>query len=140
MGVHRFDRLIVAQIHMDTARQTWIETAHRAHNVDALERVRAVLFMNRRILHRIFIWARRAVNIARVTVPRSRRPRMVVCDFAVADHHVMRKNATHRLRKAAADCFFRHGERLPRARSAGVELFEGLIEEIEAAAAAYAWK
>ena len=81
--------LAVAEIHVDAAGQTGIEAAHRAHDIDALEFVRTVLLKDRRVLHRVFVRSRRAVNIARIRVPRRRRIRMVVGDLAVANDHVM---------------------------------------------------
>src|SRR5690349_21317005 len=85
-----FDHLAVAEVHVDAARQARIEAAHRAHDVDALEVVLAVLLEDRQALHRVLVRARRAEAVARARVPRRRRIRMVVRDLLVADHQVMR--------------------------------------------------
>ena len=49
----------------------------------------------------------RAVNVARIGIPRRRRIRMVVGDLAVANHDVMRKHAADRFVESAADRFVR---------------------------------
>src|SRR5215813_10937614 len=95
---------------MHAARQAWIEAAHGSHDVYALEIVRPVLLEDRCALHSVFIWPRRAVEIARTGVPRRRRIRMIVGDFAVADHDVMREHAAHRFVEAAADGLLRDSE------------------------------
>src|SRR5690348_9747745 len=74
----RLQNLTVAEIHMHATRQTRIEAAHRTHDVDTLEVIRPVLLEDRRVLNRVFVWTRRAVDVARIRVPRSRRIRMVV--------------------------------------------------------------
>ena len=52
----------------------------------------------------------------------------------------MREHAAHGLVEAAADRLVRHGERRPGLGPAGVQLAERLLDEVSAAAAAYAWK
>ena len=108
-----------AQIHVDAARQAGIEAAHRAHDVDPLEVVRAVLLEDRRVLHRVFVGAGHAVAVAGTGVPAGRRIGMIVGDLAVADHDVMRQHAAHRLVESAADGVLRHlvfGRRLAAGR------------------------
>ena len=136
----RLQHLAVAQIHVYAARQARIKAAHRAHDVDALEFVRPVLFEDRRILHRIFVRTRRSVDVARIGVPRRRRIRMIVRDLAVANHHVVREHAANRFVEAAADGVFRNFEVGPRLGPAGVQLRQCLLREIQRRAAAYAWK
>ena len=92
-----------SQVHVNAARKTRIKTTNRSHNIDAFEVFRAVLFKDWRVLHRIFIWSRRAIDIARIGIPRRRRIRMIVCDFAVANHHVMREHAAYGFMEPAAD-------------------------------------
>ena len=126
--------LAVAEIHVDAARQTRIEAAHRAHDVDALEVVRTVLLEDRRVLHRVFVGSRRAVDIARIRVPRRRRIRMIVRDLAVADDHVMRQDAAHRFVETAADRFVRNFEWCEGRGASGVHFLHCLFEEVERAA------
>src|SRR5579884_1797738 len=128
--VDALDRSAASHVHVHAARQTRIETAHRAHNVDALEILRAVFFENRRVLHRVFVRARGAEAIAWIRIPRRRRPRLVILDLAVAYHHMVREYAAHCLGKADADRFFRNFERLPRLRFAFGEQLEGLVDRI----------
>ena len=57
----RFQNLAVAQVHVDAARQARIKAAYRAHDINSLELIGAILLKDRRILHRIFIRSRRAI-------------------------------------------------------------------------------
>ena len=59
----RLQDLAIAQVHVHAARQAGIETANRAHDVDALELVGAIFFEDRRVLNRVFVWSRRSVDI-----------------------------------------------------------------------------
>src|SRR5580692_7096768 len=93
----------VPQVHVYTAGQAWIEAAHRAHDVDALEVVPSVLLEDRLTLHRILVRARRAVAVARAGVPRGGRVRVVVGDLAVPDHHVVAQHTADRFGEAAAN-------------------------------------
>src|SRR5471032_3576512 len=97
------DGLAIPDIHMDAARQARIEAAHGPHNVDTLELVRPVLFEDRRVLHGIFIRSGRAVDIARIRIPRGRRIWMVVRYLAALDDQVMRQHTAHRFMKTATD-------------------------------------
>src|SRR5215831_19337341 len=106
---------------MNAARQTWIETSHGAHYVDALELVGTVLLEDRSALHGVFIRPRRAVYIARVGIPRRRRVRMIIGYFAVAYDDVMRKHTAHRFVEAATDRLLRHFETRPCLRMSGVK-------------------
>ena len=85
----RLKNFPIAEIHVHTTRQAGIETADRAHDVDAFEFVRAVFFEDRRVLHRIFVGARRAVNVSGICVPGRRRIRMIVGNLMVLNHDVM---------------------------------------------------
>ena len=118
---------------MDAAGQAGIEAAHRAHDVDALEFVRTVLLEDRRVLHRVLVRTRRAVNVARVRVPRRRRIRMVVGDLAVADDQVMRQDAAHGFVETAADRFVGHFERCERCGASGVHFRQRFLDEVERA-------
>src|SRR5215472_6160671 len=104
--VVRLEHLAIAEIHVHATRQARIETADRSHNVDALEFVRAVFLKDRCVLHSIFVGSGSAVNIARVGVPRSRRIGMIVRDFSIANHHVMRQHSADRLVEPASDSLF----------------------------------
>src|SRR5437879_1885498 len=96
----RLEYLAAAQIHVHTARQARIETAHRSHNVDSLEVSRSVLFEDRCVLDGILVRTRRAVHVARASVPGSRRVRMVVGDLAVANNHMVRQHTAYRFMEA----------------------------------------
>src|SRR5438046_2191392 len=71
------------QVHVHPAWQAGVEAPHRAHDIDPLERVLAVLLEDRRVLYRILVRAGRAQRIARAGVPRRRRIRVIVGDLAV---------------------------------------------------------
>jgi Histidine kinase-, DNA gyrase B-, and HSP90-like ATPase len=60
---------------------------------------------------------------------------MVVGDLAVADHHVVREDAAHRLGEAAADALFGHLERFPGLGVAGPHFRQRLLDEVEGRAA-----
>jgi len=77
----RLQHFAVAQVHVYAAGQAGIEAANRAHNIDAFEILRPIFFEDRRVLHRVFIRTRRAINIARVGIPGRRRIRMIVGDL-----------------------------------------------------------
>ena len=127
-----FQDFAVAEIHVHAAWQAGIEAAHGAHDVDAFEFVSgSILFENRRVLHRVFIRPRSAVDVARIAVPRRRRIRMIVGDLAVANHHVMGQHAAHRFGETAADRIFGNLERLPRLGVAGAHFFQRLFDEIQ---------
>src|SRR5277367_1159007 len=118
--VPRLQNLAVAQIHVHAARQARIKAAHGAHDVDALELVRPVLLKDWRVLHRVFVGTRRSINVPRIGVPRRRRIRMVVCDFSIANHYVVRKDPAYRFVEATTNGVLRHGEFIPRPGPAGV--------------------
>src|SRR5580704_8715611 len=115
----RLQHLPISEIHMYSARQAWIETSNCPHNIDSLEVLRAVLFEDRRILHRIFIWARRAEAVPRIRIPRRWRIRMIIRDLVIANHDVVRQHATHSLVEAASYPFFGNLEVIPCPRPAG---------------------
>src|ERR1700686_2305803 len=79
--VPSLQHLAVAEVHVHTARQTGIEAAHGAHDVDALEGVGSVLLEDRRVLYRVFVGAGGAVHVARRRVPWRRRVGVVVRDL-----------------------------------------------------------
>jgi hypothetical protein len=66
------ENLTIIQMHMDAAGKAGIEAAYGSHDVDALERIVPVLLEDRRILHRIFVRARRAKTISRAGIPGGR--------------------------------------------------------------------
>ena len=119
---------------MHAARQARVERADRAHDVDAAEVVRVGLLEDRHAVARVLVRAGRAVGVGRRAVPRRRRIRVVVGDLAVADDHVVREHAAHRLVEAAADRVVRDVEVLERLRPPGADLLERLVEEVERAA------
>jgi hypothetical protein len=105
---------------MYAAWQARVEAAHGAHDVDAFEILRAILFEDRRVLHGVLIGPRRAIHIAGIRIPGGRRIGVIVGDLVIADYDVMRKNAPHRFMETAADRFFRHLEIVPGARASGM--------------------
>src|SRR3984885_114919 len=119
-----FDHLPVPDIHMYAAGQTGIEAANRAHDIDALEILWAIVFENGCVLHRVLIRAGSSIHIARIRVPWCRRVRMVIRDLAFADDHMMREHPTHRLVEPAADGLLGNLEVTPGGSAAGVQLPE----------------
>jgi hypothetical protein len=73
------DNFAASDKHVYATRQTRIEAAHGAHDIDAFELVRAIFFKNRRVLDRIFIGSGNTVRIASAGIPAGRR--MIVGDF-----------------------------------------------------------
>src|ERR1700730_18413093 len=69
----RLQHFAVPQIHVHAARQTRIEAPHRAHDINSLELVRTVLLKDRGVLHRVLVWTRSAVDVARIGIPGGRR-------------------------------------------------------------------
>ena len=120
-----------AGVHVHAARQARVERAHRAHDVDALEVLRAVLLEDRRVLHGVLVGAGRAVDVARVGVPRRRRVGLVVGDLALADDHVVREHAARRLVEADADRLLGHLEVRPALRPPGADLGERLLQAVQ---------
>ena len=90
---------------------------------------RPVLLEDRRVLHGVFVGPGRAVDVARIGVPRGRRIGMIVGDLAVANDDVMRKHAAHRFVETATDGFVGHFELGPGFRAAGMEFVQGLLGE-----------
>src|SRR5450432_2901714 len=72
-GMVRFEHLAVPQIHVHAARQTRVKTPYRAHYIDSLELVRAIFLEDRRVLHRVFVRTRSAIDVPRIGIPGSRR-------------------------------------------------------------------
>src|ERR1700741_3829628 len=98
---------------MHAARQTRIKASHRAHDVNALEFLGAVLLENWSVLHCVLVRPRSTINVAWIRVPRRRRVGMVVGDLALADHHVMGQHAAYRLVEAATNGLLRNLEISP---------------------------
>src|ERR1700679_3715306 len=98
-----FDHLARTDVHVDAAGEARVEAADCPHDVDPFEILGTVLLEDRGVLHGIFIRPWRAVNIAWVGIPRSRRIGVVVGNLALANHYVVRENAADRLVEAAAD-------------------------------------
>src|SRR2546423_15680393 len=96
----RLDGLAFAEIHVHAARQTRIEAPDRAHDIDALERVAAVLLEDWHVLNRVLVGARRAIDIPRARIPRRRRIRVVVGNIAIVDDELMRQIAALRFRES----------------------------------------
>src|SRR5260370_2901462 len=88
---------------MYTARQAGIEAPYRAHDIDALEFVRSVLFEDWCILHRVLVRTWRAIDVARARVPRRGRIRMIIGNLTIADHHMMRQHAADSFIESPAD-------------------------------------
>src|SRR4051812_31543428 len=95
----------IPQIHVNTAWQTGIETAHRSHDVDAFEFVGSVLFKNRRVLNGIFIRSWSTQRIARAGVPWRGRIRMVIGNFPIPNDDMMREHTAHCFMESAGNRF-----------------------------------
>src|SRR5208282_2149296 len=98
-----FEYFSVAEVHMNTARQTGVETAHCAHDVDAFKFVRAVFLEDGGVLNCVFVRPGSAVDVARIRVPRSRGVGVIVGDLTVANDDVVGKNAADGFVETAAD-------------------------------------
>src|SRR5215469_2879382 len=68
--VASFEHFAATQVHVDATRQTGIEAAYRAHNVNAFEFVGTVVLEDGRVLHGVFVGTGRTVHVARAAVPR----------------------------------------------------------------------
>ena len=129
--VRLLEHLAVAEVHVHPARQARVEAAHRPHDVDAAEVVRAVLLEDRLPGDRVLVRAERAVGVRRAPVPGRRRVGVVVRDLAVADHQVVREHPAHRLVEAAADRLVRDLEVLEHLGDARPHLLQPLVDEVE---------
>ena len=118
-------------VHVHAARQARVERAHRPHDVDPLEVLRAVLLEDRRVLHRVLVGAGSPVDVARARVPRRRRVGLVVRDLAVLDHHVVREDAAGGLVEAHADRRLRHLELVPALGAAGLDLLHRPLQVVQ---------
>src|ERR1700730_2873616 len=127
-------RLAITEIHMHATRQARVEAAYRSHDVDAFELVWTVVLEDRRVLHGVLIGPGGSVNITRVRVPRGRRIRMVICNFAVANNYVMRENPANRFMKTASDCILRHFEVRPGFRISFMHFSQRLFRKIQSGA------
>src|SRR4051812_39194470 len=104
----RLQDLTLAEIHVNAAGQAWIETAHRAHDVNTLEVFGTVLLEDWRVLHSILVRPWSSMVIARARIPRRRRIRMIIGDLAIANHDVVRQNSADSLVESTADRVFRN--------------------------------
>src|ERR1700733_823487 len=138
--MHLFQRLSFSKIHMDAAWQARIEAPYRTHDVYTLEFIRPVLFKNRRILNRVFVRTGRAVEIARIGVPRGGRVRMIIGYLASPNHHVVREHTPDRLVKTATDRFLRHLERGERFRTPSMEFGHGSFREKHRGSPSVGWE
>src|SRR5262249_15750187 len=84
-------------VHMYTARQARVETAHGPHDVDTFAFVRTVFFEDGRNLHGILVRPRSAVDIPGTRIPRRWRIRVIVLDLAFLDYDVMGKHSAYGL-------------------------------------------
>ena len=111
--VVRFQCFAISQVHVNTAGQAGVKTPHRAHDINAFELVWSVLLEDRSILYRVFVWTRRAVDVTRIGVPGRGRIWMLISNFSVANHNMMREHAANGFVEPAANRFFRHFEISP---------------------------
>src|SRR5438874_13698215 len=88
----RLDGLAFAEIHVHAARETRIEAPDRAHDIDALEGVAAVLLEDWHVLNGFLVRARSGIDIPRACIPRRRRVRVVVGNLAIADDQLTRRH------------------------------------------------
>src|SRR5690242_19987322 len=130
-SVDHLSHLAGARVHEHAARQARIEAAHGAHDVDALEVVRAVLLEDRRVLDGVLVRAGGTEGVPRAGVPRRRWVRLVVRDLAVADHHVVRQHPAGRLVEAAADGLLGHLELAPRLRPSRPHLLQRALQAVQ---------
>ena len=110
----------VAQVHMNSAREAGIKAANCPHDVDSFKFVRTVFFEDRCVLNRILVRTGCTVDIPRIRIPASRWIRVIIGDFAVSNHQVMREHAANRLMETAADGLTRNLKRCEGLGSAGM--------------------
>src|SRR6266516_1436514 len=116
---------------MHAAGQTRVKAAHRSHDVDAFALVRAILFKDRRVLHRILVRARCTIDISHAPIPGRVGIGTLVVDLSVLDNHVMGKYSAHRLVESTAYGFLWHCELVPRFGVAGTYLSKCLIDTVQ---------
>src|SRR5262245_880580 len=121
----------LTQIHMDATGQARIKTAHYTHNVDAFEILRAILLEDWRVLYRIFVGTRSPIDVTWAGIPGSWWIRMVIGNFSILNHHVMRKHASHCLVETAADGLFGHRKITPGLGIPGMNLSQSPLDAIE---------
>ena len=137
----RLQHLAIAQVHVNTAGQAWIEASDCPHDIDALEVFRTVFLEDRCVLHRVFVRPGRAKAVTRVGVPGGWRIGMIVGDLVVLESP---RDATSTPRTAS-------WKPHPIASSGTLKSFHVLVlpacssasacsAKYRAAAAAYAWK
>jgi hypothetical protein len=85
-----FNNSAIAEKHVYTTRQARIKAAHHPHYVNAFESLRTIFFKKWRVLNCIFVWPRNTKRIPAAGVPACWRIWMIIGDFAIADHKVMR--------------------------------------------------
>src|SRR4249919_1115486 len=129
----RLEHFAVSKIHMYAAGKTRVEAADSAHYVDTLELVRPVFLKDGSVLHRIFIRARRPIDVAWICIPRGRWIRVVVGYLATSNDDVMREHAAHSFMKAASNRFIRHLELVPGPGVTRMQLGHRLLNKIESA-------
>ena len=116
---------------MHTTWQAWVKAAHRSHDVDAFELVRAILFKDRCVLHSIFVGTGRAIDVSYTTIPGCGRIGMVVGNLSVLDDHVMGKHAAHSLMESTANGFLRYCEIVPCLGATSTYLSKCLIDTVQ---------
>src|SRR5437879_2596608 len=125
------DFLALAQVHVHTAGQARVEATYGPHDIDALESVGTVLLEDRRILHGILVWSRRAERIAWARVPWRRRIRVIVGDLTVPNDEMVRQHAPDGLVEPTANGLVGHRERRLGDRASRVNLVLGAFQECE---------
>src|SRR3984885_115336 len=125
--------LAITQIHMNATGQARIKAPDSAHYVDALELVRSVFLKDGCVLHCIFVGPGGAVNVSWVGIPGCGGIRVIVCDFAVTDNHVMRQDAAHCFMEPAANRLVRNDEFRPGLGPSGMEFSHCLLGKIKGA-------
>src|SRR6185436_4808813 len=121
----------ISEIHMHTARKTWIEAPHSTHYIYTFEVAGTVLFKDWHTLNSILIWTGCPIYVPRACVPGRRRIGMIICYFSFANNNVVREHSPHSLMKTTADRFIRNLECIPGPHSSFMHLLESLLREIE---------
>src|SRR5215468_9504251 len=68
-SMHLSNDLAFSQVHMHSARKTWVKASNRPHDIDAFEVVRSVFFEDRCVFYSVFVRTRSSVFTSYVPTP-----------------------------------------------------------------------
>jgi len=125
------DYLAASHVKMDPTWHARIEASHGPHDINAFEIIPAVLLENGGVCYCVLIRSRCAKPIAWTRIPRGRWIGVIIGDSSPADDHVMTKSSPHSLMKTATDGVIGNFELIPSFQATGVNLLQGLVDEMK---------